>query len=339
MWSRRELKENAKKHFKANYWWTVLAAVVLAAILGSVPTISQGFNKNDLKKILKGNPIQEITMHSDIEEAKEDIKDAAEDIKDALEDISDEDLDTHIVIGGQEVFGINGSGITDENKEKVNDAIDRMVESFEDNIDRKEVEKMAKETALIALPIAIIAAVIASIISAVGIAVSIFVRNPLEVGGRKFFAVNHSEKAEFKNFGLAFRGNYKNIVKTMFLRGLYTFLWSLLFVIPGIVKAYEYRMIPYLLAEQPDMDSQAAFDRSKEMMLGNKWKAFVLDLSFIGWHILSGLTCGVLGVFYVGPYVFQTEAELYFALKGNDGRSETAETTETTDYVSYVEVE
>lgn len=105
-----------------------------------------------------------------------------------------------------------------------------------------------------------------------------------------------------------------NVVKIMFCRGLFTLLWSLLFIIPGIIKAYEYRMIPYLLAENPDMDMSEAFARSKEMMMGNKWEAFVLDLSFIGWYFLSAFTCGILSIFYVKPYVQLTNTELYVAL-------------------------
>ena len=103
----------------------------------------------------------------------------------------------------------------------------------------------------------------------------------------------------------------------MFLMDLFTALWTLLFVIPGIIKSYEYKMIPYLLAEDPEMSYQDAFAKSKEMMHGQKWNAFVLDLSFIGWHILSAFTLGILGIFYVMPYYYQTSAELYLTLKNN----------------------
>lgn len=100
----------------------------------------------------------------------------------------------------------------------------------------------------------------------------------------------------------------------MFFRDLYTFLWSLLFVIPGIVKFYEYRMIPYLLAQYPDMPMEQAFETSRRLMDGNKWKAFVLDLSFILWFLLSGITGGLVGLFYVQPYFEQTSAALYDAI-------------------------
>ena len=80
------------------------------------------------------------------------------------------------------------------------------------------------------------------------------------------------------------------------------------------IKAYEYRMIPYLLADNPSMSQEEAFALSREMMKGQKWKTFVLDLSFIGWDILSIFTGGILSMFYVQPYKMMTNAALYEAL-------------------------
>lgn len=74
-------------------------------------------------------------------------------------------------------------------------------------------------------------------------------------------------------------------------------------------------MIPYILAENENITTDEAFIRSKEMMDGNKWNAFVLDLSFIGWEILNAFTLGILGIFYVNPYIHQTDAALYDCLK------------------------
>ena len=110
-------------------------------------------------------------------------------------------------------------------------------------------------------------------------------------------------------------GQLKNTIITMFMKGLFQTLWTLLFIIPGIIKAYEYRMIPYILSENPEISRKRAFEISKQMMKGNKWNTFVLDLSFLGWQILSGLTIGILGIFYVNPYVQGTNAELYAYLR------------------------
>lgn len=149
----------------------------------------------------------------------------------------------------------------------------------------------------------------------IGIAISIFLENPLLIGCYKFFINCKKDGENLNDIVMTFKNGYMNVVLTEFLRGLFTFLWSLLFVIPGIIKGYEYMMIPYLLADNPQMDREEAFAKSKEMMDGNKWKAFVLDLSFFGWGLLSACTCGILYIFYVGPYIHLTKAELYHALK------------------------
>ena len=150
---------------------------------------------------------------------------------------------------------------------------------------------------------------------AITIAVDILLINPLEVGIRRFFIRNMFEKAQIRELTYGFDHSYKNIIHVMFFRDLHIFLWSLLFIIPGIVKSYEYRMIPYLLAEYPDMPKDDAFAISRYMMTGNKWKTFVLDLSFLLWIIGSACTLGLLGLFYGDPYMAQTGAVLYDALK------------------------
>lgn len=159
-------------------------------------------------------------------------------------------------------------------------------------------------------------ATIVFIILILSAALSILIFNPLQVGGCAFFLENAWIDSAGPGLLLqAFKHNYKTTILTMFLRNLYTGLWSLLFIIPGIVKAYEYRMIPYLLADHPEMSHQDAFYESKRMMTGYKMEAFVLDLSFIGWKLLSALTLNLLGIFYVNPYIYATNAELYLALK------------------------
>ncbi|MDE6374098.1 MAG: DUF975 family protein, partial [Clostridia bacterium] len=97
----------------------------------------------------------------------------------------------------------------------------------------------------------------------------------------------------FKNFGNAFL--------LSLLNNIFIALWSLLFVIPGIIKSYAYSMSFYILADNPNMDANTARVRSIELMRGNKWRLFCLDFSFIGWYLLCGLTFGIL-TFWVAPY-------------------------------------
>ena len=147
------------------------------------------------------------------------------------------------------------------------------------------------------------------------ILLKVFAGNLLEVGGKGFYVENLYSNPRVGRVLAPFNsGHYWNVVKVMFCRDLFVALWSLLFVIPGIVKSYEYRMVPYLLAEYPDMPREEAFAASKEMMYGEKWNAFVLDVSFIGWKLLSGITFGLVGLFYANPYIDAANAELYDVL-------------------------
>ena len=163
------------------------------------------------------------------------------------------------------------------------------------------------------IPVILGAVAVASVI---GFVLSILVFNPLQVGCQRFFAENSKGPAQLGELGYGFKNGYGRVVKTMLLTDVFLILWTLLFIIPGLIKAYSYRMVPYILAEEPELDGRAAINRSREMMNGNKWKAFVLDLSFILWILLSVITLGIVGIFYVSPYMVATGAELYHALKG-----------------------
>lgn len=142
--------------------------------------------------------------------------------------------------------------------------------------------------------------------------VKVFLGNVLAVGGCRFFIMNQTTNPTASELGFGFQPRaYSKVVLTMFLKHLFEALWTLLFIIPGIIKHYEYLMIPYILAENPEMDYHEAFLISKRMMDGQKMNAFVLELSFIGWGIVSMLTFGIAGVFFVDPYYQATFAELY----------------------------
>ena len=205
----------------------------------------------------------------------------------------------------------------DIDESQMNEIVNDMVSSYDD-LDPGIQTAITGMTVAGVVILIISALVIFLIIAAIAIAFDAFVLNPLVVGGERFFVRNLDEPAKVSNIGFSFDHNYGNIVKIMFFRDLYTFLWALLFIIPGIVKLYEYRMIPYILADNPDISMEEAFAKTKQMMTGNKWKAFVLDLSFIGWHILNAMTLGILGLFYLTPYIYSTNAALYRKLSETD---------------------
>lgn len=153
---------------------------------------------------------------------------------------------------------------------------------------------------------------IATVVILIVLVAKVFVGNLLKMGGYRFFILNQTAQPGIGTLLDGFRsGHYVNIVLTMFLRDLFTTLWSLLLVVPGIVKHYEYLMVPYIIAENPAMDYKEAFQISKQMMDGEKMEAFIMDLSFLGWYLLSAVICGLLAIFYVNPYVQASFAEMY----------------------------
>lgn len=144
-----------------------------------------------------------------------------------------------------------------------------------------------------------------------------FVGNVVRVGMCRYFMESRWRKASagVDRLFFAFRGGrYWNVVKTMFLQNLFVMLWTFVFIIPGLVKAYQYYMVPYILAENPDMNWREVLDLSRDMMREQKWSVFVLDLSFMGWEILGSLLCGI-GMLFVTPYIEATFAELYGVLR------------------------
>ena len=144
------------------------------------------------------------------------------------------------------------------------------------------------------------------------------VLNPLNVGARKFFIQNASDPEtgiDGKNVGFVFGKYYRNIVFSMFGTQLINMLWMLLLIVPGIYKAYCWRLVPFILAEEPDMSGKEARELSASMMDGSKWASFVLDLSFIGWKLVGAITFGILNIVFTNPYEAATDTELYLALK------------------------
>ncbi len=149
----------------------------------------------------------------------------------------------------------------------------------------------------------------------VGTAIRIFVYYPLEVGGRRFMIQTAEGTEAAGYFSFPFRSdNYWGTVGSMLLKDVQIFLWTLLFIIPGIIKTYEYYMVPYILAQNPRIGAKRAIELSRQMTYGSKFDIFILELSFIGWYLLGILAC-CIGVIFVAPYVNMTKAELYLDLR------------------------
>ena len=112
-------------------------------------------------------------------------------------------------------------------------------------------------------------------------------------------------------------GRFWSSVGTAALISLYTWLWSLLFVIPGIIKTYSYSQTMFIKTENPNIPASRAIQLSMAMMEGHKWELFILHCSFLGWFLLSGLTYNILGIVYVFPYYYAALAFAYEEIKAD----------------------
>ena len=143
-----------------------------------------------------------------------------------------------------------------------------------------------------------------------------FVAPVLIVGvlGAFLNSVRSEEEVKISDLFDGFKNNYGKNLKTIWVMIIYTYLWSLLFFIPGVVKLYSYAMTPYLLKDEPELGTNATIEKSMKMMAGNKMKLLKLDFSFIGWIFLSMLTLNI-GLLWVTPYMYTARAEFYEDLK------------------------
>ena len=264
-WDRPTIKERAKEGFKRNYWWCVLAALILSLLIGGGSSNSKDKDKKSDNKGISSYTTQ--------------------------------------------IFTDQGESFTDKVTDKVTDKAAGLVGGKAYGVAKAALGFTAGMVVLFV-------AVILIIVFAISLILKALVFNPLEMGGRKFFLKNQIE--EEKGIGCYLDGfhggTYGNVVVTMLVRDVKIFLWTLLLIIPGIIKSYEYRMVPYILAEHPELNYSDVLRMSSEMMDGQKMNAFVLDLSFIGWFILSGITAGIVGIFWTNPYYYSADAELYLTL-------------------------
>lgn len=282
MWTRKELKARAKASFKRSYWKCVLVAFILTLIGGAASGGSSGFS-SCMNTIFNNHHEATETIDEDTDELYDEVTEG-----DTTEDPYYVDPESDLTVNydtENDVYVVNGEALSD------------------------------KDTAMAGLVFVIVFMVVMTIIMAIAIVFDIFIINPLILGCNRYFYKNLDEDGNISNVVYAFEHGYKKIVKAMFMRDVFIVLWSFLLIIPGIVKSYEYRLVPYIMSEDPELDYKEALAQSKALMKGQKWRSFVLDLSFIGWEILSAFTCGILSLFFVTPYRCSTDAALYEALR------------------------
>ena len=169
----------------------------------------------------------------------------------------------------------------------------------------------------------------ASLVSVVGLIIS----GPLTLGFTQIYmsVIRKNRKPEV---GHLFEGfdNFSNSLILYLVNNIFIALWSLLFIVPGIIKTYSYSMSYYILADNPKMGGNEARIKSMQMMKGNKWRLFCLDFSFIGWDLLCILTLGILS-FWVTPYRQAAYAAFYQNLLVEQGLIDVNEPVMPEDFV------
>ena len=293
MWKRRDLKAKARKVVKNNYWTALIVCFLLALFTSefgtSIILIWQGEDSVDPNYIVKQENI--VSDNEKAEEELSEIKEKEEEFQEKRSGLN------QVQLGIIEIIKANVNNLFKSEKYifRIWDAI----KSF-------GIHETGLGVGLI-------------LISIIALIYIILIAEPLRVAGRKYFILDRKEentkmgvmKEIFK------KGNWKNVTYIMFFKNLYNLLWFLT-IIGGVIKFYEYRMIPFILADNPKVSKKEAFELSRKMMKGNKWKTFVIDISFILWYILSIFTFGLLNILYVNIYKASTETELYNTLKDNN---------------------
>ncbi len=167
------------------------------------------------------------------------------------------------------------------------------------------------------MPVLAVVLVTVAVVLVLAILYSIFVGNVIHVGFNGWMLrYGRGENPSVGELFASFR-IYKPAMTAMLLRDVLVFLWSLLFLIPGIVKSFAYSMAPYIVYENPNLTANQTLALSRKLTDGYKLELFVMELSFIGWYLLSGLTLGILGILYVNPYYQLSRAGAYEWLRNN----------------------
>lgn len=284
MWKRKVLKRKTRQSLKFNYW-RMVAVCFLTAMLTTAYTSSTLF-------INQYEPDHKVQTVPDVSAGASN----SEIIADTVEHISDEPTQVfHTPAGTAADFLIN----TYTSSKSIFFSILR---AFNDIL----VNTFQLSTVFL------LAGVLLAFLY------QLLIENTLLIGERRFFleARNYHETRISKIFFLFKLRYLKNPVWVMLCRSVCQFLWNLT-IVGGIIKHYEYSMIPFILAENPAVDRSDAFHLSRQLMRGNKWRMFLLHVSFLGWHMISLLTLGLLDFLFVNPYMTGTDAELYMELRRN----------------------
>ena len=283
MWKRKELKKEARGILKKNYFRIISVCLIMAVFVGAYYfTFRENGNTNSASDVA-------ITMTGD----------------------------SNATILEEFIAGVN-----DEETKIVNNYIKKHQEGVLSNVFNNTTESGSFIFGIINSINSLVfkgnvgAGIVTLVVALITFLFWLFVGNVLRVGENRFMMENNQYQGTRINRLIFVYKTSKtlNVAKIMFQRTMYTIFW-IFTVVGGFIKYYEYRMIPFILAENPGISSKEAFALSKSMMKKNKWKTFKLDMSFIGWSILSSITFGFVGYLYSNPYKTLTISNMYKVLR------------------------
>lgn len=294
MWSRKQVKKQARKAVKNNIWTLIVIGLLMTVVFGkNIVNIDAFSNLKILSEYLTKKSSSEILTEMQNKELVDEYAQKAVsqiftgNMTNLINDYNEKHNITKGVFFG--VFQIFTKGKA-------------QLQNLGNSIANYKVKELTTSIFLI----------IASIFA---LLIEVFISYPIQVGeSRIFLESKRYKQTKLKRITYVFKkGRYLSSVKSIFLMEIYKFLWGLT-IIGGIIKSYSYRMVKYIVAENPQIKAKDAIKISREMMNGNKWNTFKLDMSFIGWIILQYVTFGLAGI-YVTPYYSATNAELYGELR------------------------
>ncbi len=295
--NRKELKKNGLKNFKRDYFKNILVVFIIGIIINSgyhftsiIYTNNLNVEKTDNEIIKEGyqitNDIQnKITKINPVERSNYEI------VNDLVDTLSNK-----ISVGGHSngVIGTLFNNVTQSNS---------IVFGFLNAINLSLLNNKVD-----IIYISLIGAIIILFLK-------IFFQDVFTIGYKRYFLEQRRYHTTIKKilFPFQVKKNF-HLGIIIFLKNIYKFLWNLT-IIFGPIKYYEYHMISYVLAENPNIKRKEAFILSKELMYGYKWKMFLLDISFMGWNILNLLTLGFLDIFFLKAYKESVYAEVYIKIR------------------------
>ena len=304
MWKRKQLKINARKSLRHNYWRCVIICLILTFTTG-----------------LFGNPFSVIEgidqrIAFTMEKNSDDMDGDATLPDDMPAEIRLDPGKSNIQIVRELFQGPEDQYV--RKSDQVEKEYNGVIGFFVNNINSSDsiVYGIINGLNQLVFRDAIGSAIVIFLGVILTVLIWMFLKNLLVLGGCRFFMENHRYySTDLRRIFFPFRVKHVgNQAVVMLLKTVYTVLWSLT-IVGGLIKSYSYLMVPYILAENPAADRKQIFLLSRKMMKGNKWRAFVMELSFFPWMLLNMFTLGLVDIFWLNPYYTATFAELYFALR------------------------